>query len=98
MRPPALRRGPHPDTLNPTPTRRGRMTAAPARITAKRRLGDALFSTGARAAGALSLGVLAGGAVFLTARSLPPCAVDRAAGKGSRGRFRACALPLPSAP
>ena len=70
------------------------MTAPTARITAKKRLGDTLFSGGALAAGALILVVLAGVAVFLIAQSIPAFVADPEDIKGSPDSFWAYVLPL----
>ena len=70
------------------------MTAAPARITAKKRLGDRLFSGGALAAGGLILVVLAGVAIFLFAQSIPAFLVDPSEIKGEPDSFWAYVGPL----
>ena len=63
------------------------MTAAPARITAKKRLGDSLFSGGALAAGVVILVVLAGVTIFLIAQSIPAFLIDPSEIKGEPPSF-----------
>ncbi|TXK19327.1 phosphate ABC transporter permease subunit PstC [Homoserinibacter sp. GY 40078] len=70
------------------------MTAAPARITAKRRLGDTLFSGAALAAGGFILLVLAGVAIFLIAQSIPAFLIDPAEIKGQPDSFWQYVGPL----
>ncbi|TPX01061.1 phosphate ABC transporter permease subunit PstC, partial [Schumannella luteola] len=70
------------------------MTAAPARIAAKKRLGDTLFSGAALAAGTLILVVLAAVAIFLVAQSIPAFLVDPAEIKGSPDSFWSYVGPL----
>jgi phosphate transport system permease protein len=70
------------------------MTSAPARIAAKRRPADRVFSGLTIGAGALILIVLAGVAIFLVAQSIPAFLVDPAEIKGSPDSFLAYVWPL----
>ena len=70
------------------------MTSAPARIAAKRRPADRVFSGLTVGAGTLILVVLAGVAVFLVAQSIPAFLVDPAEIKGSPPSFLAYVWPL----
>jgi phosphate transport system permease protein len=70
------------------------MTTAPARIAAKSRPADRVFSGLAIGSGALILVALAGVAIFLIAQSIPAFVVDPSEIKGSPDSFFAYVWPL----
>lgn len=70
------------------------MTTAPARIAAKQRPADRIFSGGALTAGVIILAILAAVALFLLGQSIPAFLIDPATIKGSPASFWAYVGPL----